>query len=60
MKFANNLYVTTINSITSKDDTVFNIIYENKAWTFYAKDFELDSKVFTLDARINNLKRNGT
>lgn len=43
-----------------KDETVFNLHYEGKTWTFYAKDFELDSKVFSLDARINNYNRNGT
>ena len=44
----------------AKDNTIFNLHYENKVWTFYAKDFELNSDIFTIDARINNLGRNGT
>jgi len=51
-------------SINSKqaceDNTVFNLRYKNKVWTFNASQFEINSSVFTIDARINNLKRNGT
>ncbi|MBQ7798327.1 MAG: VanW family protein [Clostridia bacterium] len=43
-----------------KDDTIFNLRYDNKVWTFFAHDFELNSKVFSIDARINNYNRNGT
>ena len=49
-------------STSSKDidDTIFNLSYKNKIWTFKAREFELNSNIFTLDARINNLNRNGT
>ena len=40
--------------------TVFNIYYGDKSWVFKAKDFELSSDIFSLDARINNYNRNGT
>ena len=43
-----------------KDDTIFNLCYENKVWIFRASDFELNSNVFTIDARINNLGRTGS
>ena len=42
------------------DETIFNLYYENKVWTIYAKDFEIDSNIFSVNARINNLNRNGT
>ncbi|MBO5949055.1 hypothetical protein J6Q66_09510, partial [bacterium] len=41
------------------DETIFNLYYENKVWTIYAKDFEIDSNIFSVNARINNLNRNG-
>lgn len=44
----------------SLDDTIFNLIYQNKVWTFMAKDFDLNSNVFSIDARINNFGRSGT
>lgn len=43
-----------------KDDTVFNLCYDGKVWTFNAKDFILDSKVFSIIGRINGLNRNGS
>jgi len=56
------LCVESVNSsdIQYEDNTIFNLHYENKIWTMSARDFELNSKVFTLDARINNNNRNGT
>ncbi len=47
-------------SAQSKDDTVFNLRYKNKVWTFKASEFELNSKVFSIDERINRFERNGT
>ena len=42
-----------------KDDTVFNLYYENKHWTLHAKDFEINSNIFSIDERINKFNRNG-
>ena len=42
------------------DDTIFNLRYENKVWSFSAKDFQLNSNIFSVDTRINNFGRNGT
>ena len=42
------------------DDTVFNLHYDDKIWTFRAKDFEIDSNVFSIAERINRYSRNGS
>ncbi len=42
------------------DNTIFNLHYKNKVWTFYARDFEIDSNVFSINSRINKYNRNGT
>lgn len=47
------------NEIETKDDTIFNLYYEEKMWSFKASDFELNSNIFSLDSRINNYNRNG-
>lgn len=61
---SNSLIATSNLNISAngnrQDNTVFNLIYENKVWTFYGKDFEINSNIFSLDARINNFNRNGT
>ena len=49
-----------VDNLDKVDNTIFNLRYENKVWTFKATDFKLDSNVFSIDARINNLGRNGT
>ncbi len=41
------------------DHTIFNFRYENKVWTFKASEFDIDSNIFSIDSRINNLGRNG-
>ena len=51
---------TQVDNLDKFDNTIFNLRYENKVWTFKATDFELDSNVFSIDARINNFGRNGT
>lgn len=55
-------YLTNIANVDASeiDDTVFEFYYENKSWIFYAKDFELNSNIFTINARINNYNRNKT
>ena len=48
-----------INSIEKlSDNTTFNLSYENKTWTFYAKEFKMDSNIFSINSRINYLNRN--
>lgn len=44
--------------VESVDDTVFNISYKNKIWTFKGSDFSIDSNIFTIDARINRFGKN--
>ena len=44
----------------SKDETIFKLRYQNKVWVFDASEFEIDSNIFSIDARINNLGRNGS
>ena len=51
---------TQIGNLNDIDNTIFNLRYENKVWTFKAKEFELNSNVFSINSRINNLGRNGT
>ncbi|MBQ8522229.1 MAG: VanW family protein [Clostridia bacterium] len=59
-KAYNPICLNVSNSNMQVDDTIFNLYYENKVWTFYAKDFEINSNVFSIDARINNWGRNGS
>ena len=40
------------------DDTSFNLYYENKIWRFKASDFDVDSNIFTINARINKFGKN--
>lgn len=48
-----------INSIeNSFDNTIFNLNYQNKTWTIYAKEFKIDSNIFSINSRINNLNKN--
>ena len=49
-----------VDSMYSIDNTIFNLHYHNKTWVFKANEFKLDSNIFSIDARINNLERNGT
>ncbi len=49
------VYATQVESV---DDTVFNISYKNKIWTFKGSDFNIDSNIFTIDARINRFGKN--
>lgn len=51
------IYVNAYQSKT-KDDTVFNFYYQNKIWTFKGSDFDVDSNIFTIDARINRFGKN--
>ena len=41
------------------DNTIFNLCYDNKIWTFYAEDFNINSNVFSVAERINRYGRNG-
>ena len=59
--FLNNQNVVAVSTMNGEiDNTVFNLRYQNKVWTYKAKNFEIDSKIFSIDSRINHHKRNGT
>ena len=59
--FINNSDVAVVSGdIKWEDNTVFNLSYENKVWTYTAKDFKINSKIFSIDSRINSYNRNGT
>ncbi len=42
------------------DDTIFNLCYEGKTWVYRASEFEINSNIFTINARINAFNRNGS
>ena len=52
--------LTTSSKQQVVDDTIFNLKYEHKIWTFKASQFELSSNLFNIDERINRFSRNGS
>lgn len=47
------------NSIEQQDDTIFNLNYGGKVWVFNSSEFEINSNIFTINARVNAFNRNG-
>ena len=55
-----NQYISVATNSTIDDNTIFNLHYQNKVWTFKASDFELSGDLFSVDERINRYNRNGS
>ena len=51
-----NLSIGTVNqNLLTKhndvvDDTIFNLHYQNKVWTFNASEFDIDSNIFSINS----------
>lgn len=56
--FSRPKFCVYADQIIVEDDTVFNLCYKNKIWTFKGSDFEMDSNLFTVSARVNRFGKN--